>query len=122
MKIQTKLEPMLRSPNSDAINRVSVSSNENPKYEYAFPAACKQNLCFILLFAVSLKWIFFFCAGDIPRYMNVSRWFEGKTWNIMFKPIYRRYNVIESTIRYEKDLNLKLMIKSFFLFEDFLKL
>lgn len=30
---------------------------------------------------------------EIPRHINLSDWFGQKTWNILFKPNYRQYNV-----------------------------
>lgn len=42
----------------------------NAEFDYAFAAVC-----------------------EIPRHINLSDWFGQKTWNILFKPNYRQYNV-----------------------------
>lgn len=36
---------------------------------------------------------------EIPRHFNISDWFGQKTWNILFKPNYRQYNVKSVMIR-----------------------
>ncbi|XP_070494428.1 uncharacterized protein ana isoform X1 [Chironomus tepperi] len=77
LKIQSELEATLR--NSEPEQQVSAMKFEKPQFEYAFAAAC-----------------------EIPRHMNITKWFDTPTWNIMFKPIYRRYNVLSSTIRLYK--------------------
>lgn len=30
---------------------------------------------------------------EVPKHINLSEWFEQKTWNILFKPNYKQYNV-----------------------------
>ncbi|KAG5679400.1 hypothetical protein PVAND_008968 [Polypedilum vanderplanki] len=73
-KIQSELQATLRDPVAEqGIGRERAPS---PSFEYAFPAVC-----------------------EMPKSMNYSDWFGQKSWNIIFKPIYRHFNVQSSILR-----------------------
>lgn len=40
---------------------------------------------------------------DIPRPISLSEWFGQNTWNILFKPNYRQYNIKTVILRYAVD-------------------
>jgi hypothetical protein len=62
--IKTSLEKTLRKPED------TEGGQSNAEFDYSLAAVC-----------------------EVPKHINLSEWFEQKTWNILFKPNYKQYNV-----------------------------
>lgn len=61
--IKTSLEKTLRMPEDG-------DGQSDAEFDYCLAAVC-----------------------EVPKHINLSEWFEQKTWNVLFKPNYKQYNV-----------------------------
>lgn len=68
-RIMSSLEKTLRKPNDG-------ESPKNSEFEYSMSAVC-----------------------EVPKPINLSEWFDQNTWNILFKPNFKQYNVKTVTLR-----------------------